>query len=288
MLKKIISIALSAIAVSCIVGCSNQSPVSISENNNAPVKDAAFYSGEMQDISGYGTDVWAVHRTDNAYSNGDYYLYYYRTNTSSWEKTSHWGKRVAVTSYGKCYHFNSYNAIWCCKMKSSGDSSGYVADGPSGTIIDIAAGKNSSNAETIWILMATGAVYRAAVTNGTMGGWVFGGTTDLVGDKLAIATDPSNAGTNAIMATSQGVAKFRVSTPTDYWEMVYRTSPVGDVALYGQYRFFYIGGDFLYKQYQNNTPVEIAGDNGWSGLSADNSKVMYLGRGEGMPGYIYY
>ncbi len=293
MLKKIITIAMSAIAVSCIVGCSNQSPVSVNESGATPERSAAFYDGYMQDISGYGTDVWAVSNDDPAYSNGDYYLYYYRTNTSSWEKTTHWGKRIAVTSYGKCYHFNSENKIWCCKMKSSGDSSGYVATALSGygNIIDIAAGKNNNNGETIWILMSNGSILKGWVTNGNFTGWSFGGNANYSG-KIAIAADPSNAEYNAYLATNSGIAKFTPAAYpiSDYWSLVSTTQniPIYDVAACGLYIYYYDGGPSLNKIYNFGSPQFITTNAFWTGVSVDNQKVMFLGYGSGMPAYQYY
>jgi hypothetical protein len=129
-------------------------------------------------------------------------------NSSSWVKTNHWGKKVAVTSRGRCYHFNSENTIWCCKIYAGPDSSGFVTNAPTTplgsdrTILDIGAGYVSNNTDAIWVVCANGYVYKGLVVNNVFTSWSFmydvigaGGVIlpGIYGARVqCVAADPNN------------------------------------------------------------------------------------------------
>lgn len=250
MLKKIISVATSAIVVLGIVGCSNQSPVSVSESSTTTERIAGLSDEKMWDISsGYNPCIWGASGYPNVPNSGyvGRFLYYYQQRTNSWIRTNHWGDRVAVTSLGKCFYSNywmyfdipsqtnkfSTFTVLCCKILNLNgsneiDSAGSVAEVPTGErIIDIAAGTMTANKDRLWILCYPKTIYKADIDNGVFKGWI----------KV---TAPSNVTVNAIAADLQKGGRVIIATnlgadtltTSNTWQKIQNTNNnVNDVSI---------------------------------------------------------
>lgn len=290
MLKKIISIAISAIAVSCIVGCSNQSPVSVSESidKTAAISD---YSHTMWDITGYSSYLYGTCVQDMLPDQMNCYIYYYRPRTESWIRSTHWGFRVATTAFGKCYHANTGNDIWCFKIldlngTNERDSSGFVATAPSGErMIDIAAGAVQVNVDRIWILCASKNIYWANVNSGIFQGWNYVAAPAGTGVN-AIAADPAKGG-RVIIATDKGADTLNIVNGNyTNWQFIpysdkYNNVPIylQDIAISAQSIFYAASNTYLYYQYIGRSPtVYVAGGVAYQGVSVAGSKMWYLQR----------
>jgi hypothetical protein len=294
MLKKIISIAISAIAVSCIVGCSNQSPVSVSESSNTIEKTAVISDPDhrMLDISGYTPHLWGACIQDPVPGTlSDYYLYYYRPSTASWVRSTHWASRVAVTCFGKCFHSNGYfNQVYCCKTldlngANERDSSGFVAAAPTGErIIDIAAGAVQANVDRVWVLCANGAtrsIYKGDVTNGVFQsqGWTFVSSWNSINTGIyvnGIAADPVKGG-RVIIATNHGADTL---TSNNTWVTLSNSQTGLDDVAWNATAVFYATCRVLFYHYIGSSsyiPTRYADGVSDHGFSVAGSKVWWLG-----------
>jgi hypothetical protein len=273
MLKKEITFVISAVALWLIGGCSNQSPVSVVETNNTPEKVALISDRQMQDISGCSGEIWGIDMVDAANAS-DYYLYYFKPSTASWVKTDHWGKKVAVVKYGKCYHFNSENTIWCCKMlNQTTDSSGFVASAPSGkTIVDIGAGYLSNSIDAVWIICSDKTCYKGYVSSGVFQGWTwvsdFSGYTQV----YAITADPWH-GENVCVGTNNGIARLVGGT---FSAIPNLTGNISDVGVYNTTFYYYQSWGCLYHIELNGTPSSVQCNSYGLGVSVDPTKYFYL------------
>jgi hypothetical protein len=281
MLKNIFTLTISSVAMAFIVGCSNQSPVSVAETSNTPSEQAyvlAGGGGSMFDIGAFGGCIYVVNANDPATPN-DFYIYRFNNPTASWVKTSHWGRRVAIQQSGRCYHFNSYNSIWVTKWKNESDSTAYVTDGPATkTIKDIGVGSvGSSSLDYIWIICTDNTCWRCQVQSGQAAtaweqisqyNYAYANSIYAQGDN----------GNNVVIGTNAGVAIYQYGYFNLKTGNNMPTSSITDVAITGNTIFFEPYDHCLSKKdiTTSDSPTSLTCDtrNG-NGLSCDVSKYYY-------------
>jgi hypothetical protein len=248
MLKFSLTLIVSVITLWFSVGCSNQTPVSVAENSNAPVQNALVGDKQLRDISGDGANIWGVSFVDST-TIGDCDLYFFQPNIATWVKSSYAGKRIAISDNGKCYGYNKgSNKIFYCRMKlvnyNYQESGANICDAPWGRIVkDIGAGYISSTTDAIWVLCEDGAVCKGYVVNGVFQGWSMQWVSTMYTNINAISADPVH-GENACIGTNIGIVIF----DNGVFPTILNTSgSVNDVGLYNT-TFFYLQAGCLYKQ----------------------------------------
>jgi len=278
-MKKCFIFSMSIIVTALIIGCSNQSPVSVTNASTTPAEQAyVIGSGVYTDVSGSGGCIYGVNANDPATSN-DFYIYRWNNPTASWVKTSHWGRGVAVSQTGRCFHFNSYNDVWVCRWRNESDSSGFVATAPGGrTIKDIAAGSNgTASYDYIWIICTDQTCWRCEVQSGQLAtawqAYSLGSYTY----ANSITAQPTN-GTNVFIGTNAGVAKFDGYSFPLLSGNGLPSNSIADVGVYGNTIFYEPSGGCLYMKdiTTSDAPTLLTCDTRSPGLSADGLIYYYV------------
>lgn len=191
--KKYFKSILSLTALSMLIGCSNSSsPVSVSGND--PAITAAINSKRLSDVAAAGlNNLWGISFDDADAVHppkSDFYIYKYNPSNGAWNNTYHYGKCLAVTSTGKCYHVNDDNQIWW------GDGNGGVGNLSNGTDIAIIQDIGAANAfgyDWVWICGYGNngyKVWRASINSDGVADWKNATITQFTPSK--IYCDPYN------------------------------------------------------------------------------------------------
>jgi hypothetical protein len=247
MFKKIFLVILPVMAASLIVGCSNQTIVSVADN--AAPATASLTSFKFRDIGSSSTydparDVlWGL---SNYQVPGlpDYYIYYFNPNTHCWVQTTNYGLKISATGDGKCYHINSNNNIWWCKMDTNMTTwtNGQITNPPqSGTMTDISAGTITGGGHCIWVAISGDPDYYVFMyeTQGPDPGWNDKSPSG-VGIINALSTEESG-GTIVKTVGSAGMLYYNGSQWSTISTSLCPTN-VTDVAMVGCWTLYPLNG----------------------------------------------
>lgn len=266
MFKNILNVTLSIVAVVCIIGCSNQDPISVNTNDNAPSKSAALSSVPMRDIAVWGNDIWGLTTYEVASAPGNYYIFKFNTSTNNWDATYHYAKKISVSTDGKCYHFNSNNDIWVAESPTYGYP--FAAPPMAGNITDISAGVLTGGTHSVWIAINNRIFQWYHIPSGY--GWVER-TSGHSGTTTALGCDPlggeacATSGSGRVQYYSNGTWSSQSNSYT------YAT----DVAIAGAWILFMKYGR-LYKMYRNNRSTLVSSGVGSQGVAGDYDYYYYI------------
>jgi len=109
--RNIFNVVFSMSVLTLAIGCSNmESPVSVSESNSNTVADIG--SVQLQEISAASADVIWGKSFERVGTGEDYKIMKYIPSQGNWSTTQHYGKLIAASPSGLCYHVNSINEVW--------------------------------------------------------------------------------------------------------------------------------------------------------------------------------
>jgi hypothetical protein len=283
MFKKFLTAIIPISVIFTYVGCSN-SPVSV-DNESSTLKTAALNSVQMQDIAACGEDIWGL-STASAGS-GNYYIYYFNTSTNNWVFTYNYGKKISVTPDGKCYHFNSSNNIWWCKMNADKQTytNGSIPNPPqSGTMNDISSGVITGGGHSIWVIIGGTFIYKYTTIGGDAG-WNNKTDWQTTGDPVSIGCDPFAGESAAIVSITPGSMKCFYYYGGSWHERnsyIQGISYLKDVAIAGAWILLTDSENKLYKNYLNQMAY-LRNNVRMYGICGDNDYYYYLSTG----GYVY-
>jgi len=294
MFKKLTNIVLTVLATTVLIGCSNQSPVSVSSETDIPLKTALITDATMRDFAFDGQVLWGLTNYEVPSAPGNYYIFWFNFSTNLWVVTGNYGVRISATSDGRCYHFNTSKQIWWCTKTSNGQ----VPNPPTGTIIDIASGSYNGG-HKVWIVLNSG--YDKIYTYSDLGGsWsISNPQLSPVGTTInAIACDP-RYGQYPIIAPEVVSINLLKKYNGSQWVDFIGNALAGsnDISIYGN-RVFARISQGLFHVNTNDYPINEHQLPVWSwastsnpqGVACSSTKYFFLNAAYGGPytGYGYF